>query len=57
MELLLQKAAESGDNDVYLSSQMYARGFYGSFGFEEFGETFDDGGIEHVWMMKKRQDQ
>ncbi|WP_048205261.1 GNAT family N-acetyltransferase [Methanococcoides methylutens] len=53
MELLLQKASESGYNDIYLSSQMYARGFYQSFGFEEFGETFDDGGIEHVWMLKK----
>ncbi|WP_135611939.1 GNAT family N-acetyltransferase [Methanococcoides sp. AM1] len=54
MDFLLQKAAEYGNNDIYLSSQMYARGFYQSFGFEEFGETFDDGGIEHVWMLKKR---
>ncbi|MGM0770406.1 MAG: GNAT family N-acetyltransferase [Halobacteriota archaeon] len=53
MELLIKKATESGDNDIYLSSQIYARGFYRSFGFEEFGETFDDGGIEHMWMCRK----
>ncbi len=52
MALLIRKASEMDAEKIYLSSQLDARGFYKRFGFTEFGETFDDGGIEHVWMVR-----
>lgn len=39
--------------DITLASQTYACGFYRRLGFVEFGEPYDDGGIEHISMRFK----
>nr|WP_321498569.1 GNAT family N-acetyltransferase [uncultured Methanolobus sp.] len=50
MEMLIEKAISQGAKSIHLSSQLYAIGFYRKFGFEEYGETYDDSGIEHISM-------
>lgn len=37
--------------EIVLSSQTYACQFYHRLGFVEFGEPYDDGGIEHIGML------
>ena len=37
--------------NIMLSSQTYACEFYRRLGFVEFGESYDDGGIEHISML------
>ncbi len=36
---------------VRISAQVYLTAFYQSFGFESFGEPYDDGGIAHIGML------
>lgn len=52
MERLLEKAQEAGVERLYLDSQVNAIGFYRKFGFKEYGNIFDDAGIDHVSMVK-----
>lgn len=52
MKRLLEKAESEGIKKLYLDSQVSAIGFYRIFGFSEFGDVFDDAGIEHVPMVK-----
>lgn len=40
--------------DVQLQAQTYLRSFYGSFGFEEISEEYDEDGIPHVDMLLKK---
>ncbi|MCF2946684.1 GNAT family N-acetyltransferase [Paraglaciecola aquimarina] len=37
--------------NIVLSSQTYACEFYRQLGFVEYGEPYDDGGIEHISML------
>ena len=37
---------------IRLSAQVYARGFYQSFGFETAGQPYDEDGIPHVEMLR-----
>ncbi|MGE6489393.1 GNAT family N-acetyltransferase [Paenisporosarcina sp. NPDC076898] len=41
-------------DEVQLQAQTYLRSFYGSFGFEEISEEYDEDGIPHVDMMLKK---
>ncbi len=52
MERLLEKAQGAGVERLYLDSQVSAIGFYRKFGFKEYGNIFDDAGIDHVPMVK-----
>ncbi|MGB3298719.1 MAG: GNAT family N-acetyltransferase [Phormidesmis sp.] len=36
---------------IRISAQVYLTAFYESFGFETFGEPYDDGGIAHIGML------
>jgi predicted GNAT family N-acyltransferase len=47
------EAARAGRSTLLLSSQLSAVPFYERLGFEAYGETFLDAGIEHL-MMKKQ---
>jgi len=51
---LLRSAIEAAQQahltQVKLAAQIQALGFYHRFGFKEYGEKFDDGGIAHLWM-------
>lgn len=42
------------DVDVAISAQEHLQGFYGAFGFETVGEPYDDAGIPHVDMLRRR---
>ncbi len=42
---------------IRLSAQVYAQGFYESFGFIEIGEPYDDEGIMHVEMVRAQAKQ
>ncbi|WEV45374.1 GNAT family N-acetyltransferase [Streptococcaceae bacterium ESL0687] len=35
---------------INLHAQLTAKGFYQTFGFEEFGQIFDEAGIDHINM-------
>ncbi len=50
MQELIKKAISMGARTIHLSSQVNATGFYRKFGFREYGETYDDAGIEHISM-------
>ncbi|WP_319508021.1 GNAT family N-acetyltransferase [uncultured Methanolobus sp.] len=53
MEKLIEKAISMRAKELHLSSQVYATGFYSKFGFEEYGNTYLDAGIEHISMVRK----
>jgi len=46
-------AAEAGAESIALHAQTYARNLYGQAGYEAYGPTFVDEGIEHVAMEKR----
>lgn len=39
--------------DIQLQAQSHLKHFYGSFGFKEMSEEYDEDGIPHVDMLKK----
>lgn len=41
------------NKSIKLSAQTHLQPFYQSFGFESQGEIYDDGGIDHIDMVKK----
>ena len=43
--------AQYSHPSVRISAQVYLTAFYQSFGFEPFGEPYDDGGIGHIGML------
>ncbi len=57
MEKLIEKAITMGAKELHLSSQVYATSFYRKFCFEEYGDTYDDAGIEHIAMLRKFSEQ
>ncbi|WP_017726826.1 GNAT family N-acetyltransferase [Halalkalibacterium ligniniphilum] len=40
------------ETKVKIQAQTYLRAFYGSFGFQEISDVYDEDGIPHVDMMK-----
>lgn len=46
---------EKDVNRIYCHAQMTAKPFYDRLGYQVKGETFDEGGIEHVLMYKDLQ--
>ncbi|MBF9252723.1 GNAT family N-acetyltransferase [Pontibacter sp. 172403-2] len=41
-----------GAGPIRIGAQVYAKGFYESFGFEQSGEVYDEDGIDHIEMTK-----
>jgi ElaA protein len=41
------------NTDIQLQAQTYLKHFYGSFGFIEISEEYDEDGIPHVDMLKR----
>jgi predicted GNAT family N-acyltransferase len=54
VKMLVNKAFMSGAMMVYISSQISAKGFYQTIGFEEYGEIYMEAGIEHIGMILYR---
>jgi predicted GNAT family N-acyltransferase len=49
---LMGAAKARGDREVLLSAQVHAVPFYEAFGFEVFGEVYDEAGIPHRNMQR-----
>lgn len=47
---LIEVAKSKGMKKVYLGAQLTAKEFYHKLGFYQYGETFQDAGIEHIMM-------
>lgn len=47
------EAEKAGYPCVKLAAQLHARGFYERLGYQAFGETYLEAGIEHVDMVKR----
>ena len=54
LKALLAAAWARGDQEVVLSAQRSAAGFYARLGFEERGPDFDEAWIPHVEMVRRR---
>ena len=54
LKALLAAAWARGDREVVLSAQRSAAGFYSRLGFEERGPDFEEAGIAHVEMVRRR---
>ncbi len=52
MEALLEAAAAVTPKRIVLHAQTHAKDFYARFGFEPFGEAFDEAGIPHIAMRR-----
>jgi len=49
---LMEAAKSRGDREVVLSAQVHAVPFYQSYGFEPFGEVYEEAGIPHRDMRR-----
>jgi ElaA protein len=55
MELAIKSCYEIfGPINIRIGAQYYALKFYGSLGFVQEGEIYDEDGIDHIEMVKKR---
>jgi ElaA protein len=41
-----------GSGPIKIGAQLYAKGFYETFGFEQTSEVYDEDGIDHIKMTK-----
>lgn len=53
LRALIEAAAESGIDEIYLHAQNRAISFYDRFGFEPEGEEFMEAGIPHRLMRRR----
>ena len=54
MRMLLDKALRAGAQHFRLSAQRAAEGFYRIYGFEGYGEEYNDYGVPHIEMEATR---
>lgn len=47
---IIDYCRENGCTNIWLNSQLNARGFYENLGFESSGDVFTEAGIEHIRM-------
>ena len=50
LTVLMQEAKKRGDSTVFLSAQLQALGFYKTYGFQPFGDIYQDANIDHRMM-------
>jgi predicted GNAT family N-acyltransferase len=50
---LMEAAKSRGDREVVLSAQVHAVPFYAAYGFEPFGEVYQEAGIAHRDMRRE----
>ena len=54
MEVSINKCYELfGSGSIKIGAQLYLKNFYGSFGFEQSGDIYDEDGIDHLHMIKQ----
>lgn len=49
---LVEQARQRGERAVYLSAQLHALPFYRKYGFEAYGDIYQDAGIDHRMMQR-----
>ena len=54
VKMLVNKAFMSGATKVYVGAQIRAKGFYQTIGFEEYGNSYMESGIEHIGMVLEK---
>lgn len=53
MKRSIQAVEENyGKGPIKIGAQMYLKNFYGSFGFYQVGEPYDEDGIMHIYMIR-----
>jgi predicted GNAT family N-acyltransferase len=52
MRALVEHARQQGYPQLELSAQCHARSFYENLGFQAFGDTYQEAGIEHIAMKQ-----
>lgn len=52
MQVSIEAIEERWPGEIQLQAQTYLRNFYGSFGFKEVSEEYDEDGIPHVDMVR-----
>ena len=52
LEQLLDTATQHGLSNLYLNAQVTAVSLYEKYGFIQHGKPFDEGGIEHIRMVR-----
>lgn len=55
VRMLIDKAFQSGAEEVMVGSQIQAVGFYRKIGFEVYGEEYVEAGINHIAMKLKKE--
>ena len=53
-QLMAEVHRRWGDETLVLNAQAHLEGWYESFGYVRTGENFDDAGIDHVPMTRRR---
>jgi len=51
LNFMISFCLKKGIKNIVLHAQYYAKNFYKKFGFKEYGEIFQDAGIDHVEMI------
>lgn len=54
VENMMAKAFEMGAEEIHVHAQTRVRGFYEKLGFEAYGDTYEEAGIEHISMKAVR---
>ena len=57
-KLLMEKSIEElrrlfGKTPIKIGAQLYLKGFYQSFGFEQSSNIYDEDGIDHIEMIRQ----
>lgn len=52
IKFILDYLEQKGIETVVMNAQLYAKNFYGKFGFEAQGDIFKEAGIKHIKMKK-----
>ncbi len=42
-----------GEGPIKIGAQLYLKDFYGSFGFVQCGDVYDEDGIDHIHMLRQ----
>jgi ElaA protein len=58
-KLLMQQSIDTvynlfGKVDIKIGAQLHLKGFYESFGFVQISDVYDEDGIDHIYMLKKK---
>ncbi len=50
---MMKQCSSKEIESIILNSQYYLRDFYQKYGFEDFGDPFEEAGIKHIKMIRR----